>query len=409
MTVWSIILAAGQGARLAQAAGGVKKQFIRWRDAPLFWHAARTFARVPRVKGLVFVFPPQDIDAVGQELKDLYAAHHPGLPYVLAAGGTRRQDSVRNGLAVLPDTCTHVLVHDSARPFATASLVAACLDALAAGAGAVIPAIAVTDTIKRVAPGEPGASGALKPLTVLETIPRSALRAVQTPQGFSLPVLREAHAAATAGGWDVTDDASMVEQLGRPVIVIPGEESNTKITTPEDLAMLRNDTAAPIPLTGWGYDVHRYAPHKDRPSRPMKLGGVAIPNAPEIIAHSDGDVLLHALTDALLGLVGAGDIGDRFPDSDPAFENMNSAIFANEALQDVHAAGITITHVDLTIIAQIPKIAPHKPLIRKSIARLLALDEQRVNVKATTEEGLGFTGEKKGIKAVAVVTALAGA
>ena len=200
-----------------------------------------------------------------------------------------------------------------------------------------------------------------------------------------------------------------MERAGHSVTIVPGEEANVKITTPADLELLRPRVLA-SPRTGWGYDVHRYLPadQEHAKARPMMLGGVSIPGATRVIAHSDGDVLLHALTDALLGIACAGDIGELFPDTDATFENMPSAVFVSEALRRVRQAGYVPVHADLTVVAQVPKLAPHKARIAAQVARLLELPAGAVNVKATTEEGLGFTGEKRGIKAVAVVTAMPG-
>ncbi|MDD4950965.1 MAG: 2-C-methyl-D-erythritol 2,4-cyclodiphosphate synthase, partial [Desulfovibrionaceae bacterium] len=220
------------------------------------------------------------------------------------------------------------------------------------------------------------------------------------PQGFKRGLLVRAHALAQEQGWEVTDDASLVERMGEPVLVVPGEEANVKITTPEDLARL-NQARPAAPCVGLGYDAHRYGP-----GRPLVLGGIPIPNGPRVQAHSDGDVLLHALTDALLGCAGAGDIGLLFPDTDPAFEAMSSSIFVKEALARAQEAGLKIVHADLTVVAQTPKIAPWREQIAENVAGLLGLERGQVNVKATTEEGLGFTGEKKGLKAYALVTAV---
>ncbi|WMW65841.1 2-C-methyl-D-erythritol 4-phosphate cytidylyltransferase [Nitratidesulfovibrio liaohensis] len=415
MHAWAIVLAAGSGTRLAAAGLSTAKQFIQHRGAPLYWRSARTFAAVARVRGLVFVFPQDRLEAERERLTTLDAGRALGVPWRAVAGGALRQDSVAAGLAALPHECDAVLVHDAARPFATAALSNAVLDALAAGAPGVVPGVAVTDTIKQTDNG-----------VVTHTPDRSGLVAVQTPQGFALSALRDAHERARAEGWTVTDDAALLERCGLAVRVVAGEVANAKITTPEDLAMLEDaDTAhAPwearngqtrlIPCTGWGYDVHRYVQkdetgrpgHVGQPGRPMKLGGVLIPGGPEVVAHSDGDVLLHALTDALLGCIGGGDIGQHFPDTDAALDNANSAVLLDEVLGLTRAAGLEITNVDLTIIAQVPKLAPWREQIRRNVCRLLALDETMVNVKATTEEKLGFTGEKKGLKAVAAVTGL---
>lgn len=391
--IWVIILAAGGGTRLRQAAG-VRKQYLPFEGRPLFWRSAATFSRIPAIKGLVFVFPADDFNAPRAELEGLFASEDLGVPWVAVPGGERRQDSVRHGLGALPSGCSAVLVHDAARPFASASLTGRVIDALAAGAAGVVPAIAVKDTIKRVT------SGADDRRNVTETLNRSELVAVQTPQGFALDVLTRAHERAQAEGWEATDDASMVERL-TAVAVVDGEEENVKITTPEDLARLSGSSET-MSVTGFGYDVHRYGE-----GRPMVLGGVAVPKAPEVVAHSDGDVVLHALTDAILGLFGGGDIGLHFPDTDAANEALDSAVFVREAQSLAREKGVRIVHADVTIIAQTPRIGPVREAIAKNISRLLGLSGERVNVKATTEEGLGFTGEKKGIKAVACVTGLA--
>jgi len=414
--LWAVLLAAGSGTRLAQAlaphGGGeaVRKQYLDLGGAPLFWHSARTLSRVQAVQGLVFVFPAQDVERMSALVASLDAAEPLGLPWLCCAGGARRQDSVRLGLAALPssgqEACRAVLVHDAARPFASAALARRVAQALAHGAVAAIPGLPVTDTIKRVDLNN----------VVVDTPDRAALRAVQTPQGFLLAPLLAAHARAQAEGWEVTDDAALMERAGQKVNIVPGEEANVKITTPADLELLASPMsgAMPTPRTGWGYDVHRYlAPGEADPkvlakARPLILGGVAIPGGPQVIAHSDGDVLLHALTDALLGIACAGDIGQLFPDTDESFANMPSAVFVTEALRRVRACGFRPVHADLTVVAQTPKLGPHKARLAAQIAQLLELPPDCVNVKATTEEGLGFTGTRQGLKAIAVVTALPG-
>jgi len=395
VSLWTVLLAAGSGARLADAAGGIKKQFLELAGRPLYWRSLAAFAKSPDVAGVVVVFPPADIESARAGLDALLARKNPGIPVLTAAGGERRQDSVRNGLAALPREATRVLVHDAARPFVDPGLVSRVAGALDAGHGAVIPVLPVTDTIKEIRDG-----------VVAKTLPRHALAAVQTPQGFALPLLLAAFDHA-GDDFTVTDDASLVEHLGRAVHTVPGSPDNIKITNPEDLALLAPTTKPALPVTGYGYDVHRYAdPARPgrQPARPMKLGGFPITGGPEVLAHSDGDVLLHALTDAVLGCVGAGDIGGLFPDTNPDFDNMASGVFLSEALLLARNQGLEITHADLTIIAQIPKIGPHAQAIRVNVAALLGLDKSQVNIKATTEEGLGFTGEKKGLKAVALVT-----
>ena len=395
MRAWTIVLAAGEGSRLATATGGMAKQFLLWQGFPLYWHSALTFSRCARVAGLVFVFPESCLERENSRLHELDAACSLGLPWLAVSGGILRQDSVRQGLDALQHKAdaAWVLIHDTARPFASPTLVNRVLDRLEAGAWGVIPGIPVTDTIKIVQHD------------LVEATPeRSLLRAVQTPQGFRTAPLAAAHRRARDENWLVTDDAAILERCGHPVQVVDGEPENRKITHPGDLDMLRPQAGDNQPHVGFGYDVHRYVDEDTPQARPLRLGGVPVPHAPRVLAHSDGDVLLHALADALLGCCGEGDIGLLFPDTNPACANLNSAVILAEALDRLRRHNLELTHADLTIIAQIPKIAPHREAIERNLARLLDLDAGRINVKATTEEGLGFTGAKEGIKAVAVVT-----
>jgi 2-C-methyl-D-erythritol 4-phosphate cytidylyltransferase/2-C-methyl-D-erythritol 2,4-cyclodiphosphate synthase len=386
--IWTILLAAGRGTRLAQETGGARKQFLTFHGAPLYWHSVRTFAAMPALSGMVVVFPEAEMDQAVKELDALKNACPPGLPVKATAGGERRQDSVRLGLAALPAACTHVFVHDSARPFFSARLLQELLTGLTDEVHGVIPAVPVTDTIKEY-------DGDL----VRNTPDRARLAAAQTPQLFLTRTLKDAHARAVHENWTATDDASLIEQAGLPVRLVPGETRNKKITTPEDLRMLHESPAPPRPCTGFGYDVHAYGG-----DRPLVLGGIPIAGAPTVRAHSDGDVLLHAVCDAVLGCLGRGDIGEHFPDTDPRLDNIASGVLLSEIMDMARSAHLRIYHVDLTIIAQTPRLAPHKAAIRANVARLMELDDTQVNVKATTEERLGFTGRKEGIKAVAVVT-----
>lgn len=404
MNTWAILLAAGSGSRLAAHGRGPAKQFFPFGGAPLFWRSALTFSRLASLRGIVFVFPPHgrgcpsEPDA-GALLRELNAGNRLGLAVRTAAGGARRQDSVAGGMAALPPDCDAVLVHDSARPFASAALAARVLAGLEQGHAAVIPGIAVPDTIKSVDARN----------RVACTHERALLRAIQTPQGFLLGPLRKAHARARQQGWEVTDDAALMERCAIPVLVIEGEETNRKITTPGDLALLRRkdrnageETVSEMaPCSGFGYDVHRYGG-----DRPFVLGGVPIRCGIAVAAHSDGDTLLHALMDAMLGCIGGGDIGGLFPDTDPAFENISSGVLLAEVLERTRLAGLRMTGVDVTVVAQVPRIAPHREAIAANLAKMLELPLSRVNVKATTEEGLGFTGEKKGIKVMALVSGL---
>ncbi len=388
-SLWTIILAAGQGSRLAPATGGTRKQFLHHEGHPLYWRSVLTMSAIPELAGVVLVFPAQELDRRNAEIETLKDIADPGVRILTVCGGDRRQDSVRMGLAALPRDCDRVLVHDSARPFFTPALVRSLLERLTDEVGGVVPAILVTDTIKQIENDR-----------VLATLPRETLRAVQTPQLFPTGLLRRVHDQALEDDWIVTDDAGMIERAGHGVRIVPGEISNLKITTPEDLRVLIPPASQPVPCTGFGYDVHAFGGN-----RPMVLGGMPIAGAPFVKAHSDGDVLLHALCDAILGCLGQGDIGEHFPDNDDRFDNISSAILLSEVMDKARDQGLVITHVDLTIIAQTPRLTPHKAAIRGNVARLLELCDAQVNVKATTEEHLGFTGRKEGIKAVAVVTA----
>jgi len=389
-SIWVILLAAGQSSRLQKQGIAQKKQFLSWKGYPLFWHSALKFAKIPEIKGIICTFPPEDVTYAQNLTKELKKKKPLGIPFYPVPGGELRQDSVYNGLKNLPQECDYVLVHDAARPFFSAKLVVNLIESFAPDLGGVIPGLACKDTIKKVSQN-----------LVLKTLDRKQLMAVQTPQFFPKDTLIKAHEKARKENFTATDDASMVENLGLSIRVIPGEEKNIKITTKEDLDMLTENTPTPVPCVGFGYDVHRYGG-----PRPMILAGVPIPGGPTVFAHSDGDVLYHALTDAILGCLGAGDIGEHFPDSDPQHEGQSSSVFLTEALHMAQKQNLRLTHIDLTIVAQVPKLAPYKKQIKKNIAGLTGLRPDQINVKATTEEGLGFTGSKKGIKAIAVVTAI---
>ncbi len=394
MNAWGIIVAAGRGERLLSVSGGVSKQFFTWRGAPLYWASALLLGRSARLKGIVFVFPETLLEEEKSRVACLSAKVSLGLPCRCTAGGKRRQDSVCSGLATLPDEATHVLIHDAARPFASPALCNRVLDELEKGAKGVIPGISVTDTIKIVQGGE-----------VESTPDREILKAVQTPQGFLLDTLRMCHARALDKGWNVTDDAMLLERCGVPVRLVEGEAGNVKITRAEDLALLEEKSEPSVVRVGYGYDVHAYTDPEGARARPLKLGGVDVPEGGFAVrAHSDGDVLLHALMDALLGCVGGGDIGQLFPDADPALDNVSSSALLDEVMSLVRERDFCLEHVDITVIAQRPKIGPYREEIRKNLARLLGLGVESVNVKATTEEGLGFTGSCQGIKAVAITT-----
>lgn len=385
---WAVILAGGRGARLAPFTADVPKQFLLWRGKPLFWHSAEAFARCSLIRGLVFVFPENFMEEGERLIRELVCQHELGLPWEVVPGGATRAESSRNGVLALPLSVKRVLIHDAARPFLEPSLVWRILENLDENVGGVVPTLPVKDTVKRVA-----GNG-----LVAESLPRAQLAATQTPQGFWTQILRQSWPREFPA--DVTDDAILLEKAGFKVRAVPGQETNVKITTEGDLRLIVSD-APRMPCSGFGYDAHRYGNE-----RPLKIGGVRIPGKYGVQAHSDGDVLLHALIDAMLGCAGLGDIGQHFPDNDPAYDGISSAILLDQTAGLVKGAGVEIVQADFTVVAQVPKLEPFAREIRKNVANLLGLPVHRVNFKATSEEKMGFTGRQEGIKAYALVNGL---
>src|SRR5688572_28815436 len=308
-----------------------------------------------------------------------------------APGGATRQASVRAGLAALaaqkPDI---VLVHDAARPFASAALVSRAIAAVHA-TGAAIPALPITDTIKRA--GEDNC--------VVETLARENLRLVQTPQAFDFQMLGDAHAKAErAGRDDFPDDAALAEWTGLRVSLFEGEPGNIKLTTPDDFVRAEMIAGGIGDIrTGQGIDVHAFGPGDH-----VTLGGVRIPHDRGLSGHSDADVVLHAAVDAILGALAEGDIGSHFPPSDPLWRGASSDRFLRFAIERLAARRGKITHLDISIICEAPRIGPHRDAMRSRIAEIAGIAADRVAVKATTSEGLGFTGRGEGIAAFATAT-----
>ncbi|WP_193178200.1 bifunctional 2-C-methyl-D-erythritol 4-phosphate cytidylyltransferase/2-C-methyl-D-erythritol 2,4-cyclodiphosphate synthase [Oricola nitratireducens] len=318
------------------------------------------------------------------------------------AGGATRQDSVRLGLAALAESenpPTHVLIHDAARPFVSAVL----LDALARSVRddprtGVIPALPVYETVKAA-----DADGMIE-----RTVPRKGLYRAQTPQVFPLETILEVHKrAANEHDFEFTDDASLFEWASLPVRIVLGESANAKLTFPEDFTeaerMLKADESPALPdvRVGHGYDTHQLVSGDH-----IILCGVEIPHDRKLSGHSDADVGFHALTDALLATIGAGDIGSHFPPSDPQWKGASSDIFLDHAANLVRDAGGRITHCDVTLLCEAPKIGPHREAMRASIAKVVGIDIERVSVKATTNERIGFIGRQEGIVALATATAV---
>ncbi|MFG1245222.1 bifunctional 2-C-methyl-D-erythritol 4-phosphate cytidylyltransferase/2-C-methyl-D-erythritol 2,4-cyclodiphosphate synthase [Xanthobacter flavus] len=380
----AIVVAAGRGSR---AGGPLPKQYQQLGGEPVLRRTLRLFCEHPAVTAVLAVIHSDD--------SGLFADAAEGLPKILApvSGGATRQESVRAGLEALAGSGapTVVLVHDAARPYATPDLIARAI-AAAGEADAAIPVLAVTDTVKRV-----DAAGLVE-----ETVDRAALRAVQTPQAFRYAPLVAAHrAAAESGVTTLTDDASVMEWAGHRVATFAGETGNIKLTTAEDMTRAAASTLADLPdvRTGTGFDVHAFGPGDH-----VMLGGVAVPHSFGLVGHSDADVGLHALTDALLGALCDGDIGAHFPPSDPQWKGASSDRFLAHAVDKVKARGGRIAHLDLTLICEAPKVGPHRDAIRAEIARITGVPAARISVKATTTEKLGFTGRREGIAAMASAT-----
>jgi len=379
----AVIVAAGRGTR----AGGseLAKQYRTVGSQSVLRRCLERFAGC----GLVGVI--QTVIRAGDEAH--YEDAAAGLTLASAVhGGETRQASVRAGLeAIATDAPDIVLIHDAARPFVSSDLIARAI-AAADETGAAIPGLKVTDTIKAV--DQHGFIG--------ETLDRDRLRAVQTPQAFAFAPILEAHRrAAREGRTDFTDDAALAEWVGMQVRVFDGESGNIKITHAEDFVRAETMELASLAdvRTGTGIDVHAFGPGDH-----VTIGGIHIPHSQALTGHSDADVGLHALTDALLGALADGDIGSHFPPSDPQWKGAASDRFLKFACDRVAARGGRIAHLDLTIVCEAPKIGPHRDAMRAAIARIAGIGIDRVAVKATTSEQLGFTGRREGIAAYATAT-----
>ena len=380
--VAAIVVAGGRGLR---AGGDRPKQFRLLGGAPVIRPSLDVFATHPAVD---FVQP-----VIHRDDETMYASASAGLALLAPVfGGATRQASVRAGLAALAGRNPEiVLVHDAARPFVTAALVARAV-AAARENDAAIPVLPVTDTVKAV--DDAG--------KVAQTLNRAALRLVQTPQAFRFAALLEAHKkAAAAGREDFSDDAALVEWTGIKVSVFDGESGNIKLTTAEDFSRAEAQGAAALSdiRIGTGIDVHAFAPGDH-----VMLGGVRISHSQAVTGHSDADVALHALVDAILGALADGDIGSHFPPTDPQWKGASSDKFLRFAVARVAARGGRIAHLDLSIVCEEPKIGPHRDAMRANIAALANIPLDRVAIKATTSEKLGFTGRSEGIVAYATAT-----
>jgi 2-C-methyl-D-erythritol 4-phosphate cytidylyltransferase/2-C-methyl-D-erythritol 2,4-cyclodiphosphate synthase len=380
--VAAIVVAAGRGLR---AGGDVPKQYRAIAGEPVIRPSLARFASHPAIDAVQPVIHPND--------EAMFRAATVGLDLMPAVhGGATRQGSVRAGMEALaarqPDI---VLIHDAARPFLSDALVARAIDAGLAS-GAAVPAVAVADTVKKI-----DAAG-----SIVETVDRTHLRLVQTPQAFAFPALLEAHRrAAAAGREDFTDDAALAEWAGHRVSIFEGESGNVKLTTNDDFAraeVLRLAALSDV-RTGNGFDVHAFVDGDH-----VMLAGIRIPHSRGVTGHSDADVALHALVDAILGALADGDIGQHFPPSDPQWKGASSDRFLAFACERVRARGGVIAHLDVTVVCEAPRVSPHRDEMRARIAAIAGISATRVAIKATTSEKLGFTGRGEGIVAMATAT-----
>ncbi len=375
MTTVALIVAAGSGSRTGL---DFPKQYLKLGDEMMLSKTIRAFYDHPAIDQVQVVINPNDLDLYREASRDFRLPHW-------VDGGATRQKSVALGLEAIERFApTKVLIHDAARPFVSAEIIDRCLEALKKYR-AVLPALPVVDTLKSIRDSE-----------VTDTLDRSKIVAAQTPQCFDYDAIIGAHRIYESQ--DVTDDIALAELAGIPVHWVQGSQQNIKITTHEDIAMINHRSLTDI-RTGLGFDVHKFADNRD-----LWLGGVQIPHDKGLAGHSDADVALHAITDAILGAIGDGDIGTHFPPSDDKWKGAASDRFLAYAAELVANRGGMISHIDLTIICEAPKIGPHREKIRTRIAEILSVSEDRVSTKGTTTEKLGFTGRGEGIAAQAVAT-----
>lgn len=389
-----ILAAAGSGKRLGL---GKNKAFVLLGTAPIIAYNLKEVNAIKNLDRVVVVVAPNEISEATEILKRYQNEYYPGLGWEVVAGGLERQDSVANALDSIPETGGYVAVHDGARPFATAQIFERVWQ-VAMKTGAAVAAVPEKNTIKVVDDKN----------LVTQTPERTALRAVQTPQIFRIGLLKMAYKALKITGAIVTDDAGAVELMGVPVTVADGSYENNKITTPEDLlwakALLREKGAITVDESihvGSGFDVHRLVPN-----RKLIICGISIPYELGLEGHSDADVALHALMDAMLGAVGMGDIGQHFPDTDATFKDADSMVLLRHVIKMLSIEGWQVGNADITIIAEQPKMSPYREAMKKNLQKELNLADDALNVKATTTERLGFVGRKEGIAAQATVTVI---
>ncbi len=378
----AIIPAAGFGTRMKL---DHPKQFHRLGNAPILIHTVRAFLRNSYIDHIVVVIPPDRIEQTRKMLAEYIVQYS---QITLVPGGRRRQDSVQKGLKIIDKTTDIVLVHDGARPLVSQDIINRCYET-AVSEGAAIAAIPVKDTLKK-------GNAASK---VIDTIERKDLWQAQTPQAARRGLLVDAF--RKLGDKDVTDESSLLELAGIPVTLVPGSETNIKITRQEDLhlaELIVQNKINRVPRIGHGFDAHRLVKN-----RKLVLGGITVPYTLGLAGHSDADVLTHALCDAVLGALGEGDIGHHFPDSDEQFSNIYSITLLERAMTLAAEHSYSLANCDITIVCQAPRLAPFFSKMKKLLARICGVDVGSINIKATTTEKMGFTGREEGISCHAVV------
>ncbi|MCI5142141.1 MAG: 2-C-methyl-D-erythritol 4-phosphate cytidylyltransferase [Candidatus Electrothrix sp. ATG1] len=386
-TVAAIIPAAGFGTRMGAA---VPKQFIHLVGEPILVRTLRVFLAHPDIQLILLVLPPEHLQS-GKEHVLPFLTPEQQEKILYTAGGETRQHSVRNGMEALPASVERIFVHDGARPLVNAEIINRCLTGIEEH-GAVIAAVPVKDTLKEVEHEE-----------IIGTVDRSQLWQAQTPQAMDRHLLERAYEYADATEFVGTDEASLLEHAGVAVNVVMGNEENIKITRPEDLkiaaALLRDDQEGESAMRiGHGFDAHRLVE-----GRKLILGGVEIPYELGLAGHSDADVLVHALMDALLGALGAGDIGRHFPDTDEQYRGADSLMLLERVMELVKEKEMRLVNADITVVCQRPKLAHYLESMRKNLAAVCGASAEQINIKATTTEEMGYTGRGEGITAHAVV------
>ena len=389
MRTVAIIPAGGSGKRLS---ADIAKQYLSLKSLPVLVHTLNVFQTSGMIDAIILVAPRDDLAFVREQIVEKYGLTKVS---VIVAGGKERQDSVHHGLEAVTKPCDVVIIHDGVRPFVTQEMIVQIVKAASDGGAASI-GVPVKDTIKEIT-GEN---------IVAATLPRRNLWQTQTPQAFQYELLCRAYAVAEKDHYYGTDDASLVERMGGRVHMIAGSYENIKITTPEDLIvaealMEERMNERIIYRSGLGYDSHRFVQ-----GRKLILGGVVIPCDRGLLGHSDADALLHAVCDALLGMAGCGDIGRHFPDTDEGFKNISSLVLLERVKQLILAKGMRVTNIDVTVMMEKPKLAPHAAAMAANIAGILNISETAVNIKAKTNEGMGFVGREEGVAVMAIANGL---